>query len=104
MPEDYRRLLFEDMEVLGAIMEQSRKLKSPIPSGKMKNLTIGGDKDPFIRFLVETEEGDKAFKFDGTTLAAALIRFCIDKKIPMPQKAVKQFSAKDHRMIMDIKI
>ena len=104
MPEEFRRLIFSDTEVISAVFSQSRKSKDEIPSGTMKFLTIGGDREPFVRFAIETAEGDKPFKFEGPFLAAALIRFCMDKNIPMPQKSRKVIAAKDLRLIMDIKM
>ncbi len=104
MPEEFRRLIFNDREVISAVMEQARKTKDPVPSGKMMFITIGGDKTPFVQFAIETPEGQKTFKYDGPSLAASLIRFCIEQNIPIPQKAQKLVSAKDQRLIMDIKI
>ena len=103
MPEEYRRLVFSDMETVTAVMQQSRRTKDPIPAGKMSYLTIAGDKMPYVSFAIAVEDGEKTFKIEGNVLAAALIRFCIDNRIPIPQKAQKIVSAKDHHIIMDIR-
>jgi hypothetical protein len=103
MPEEYRRLVFSDMEVIAAVKEQSLRSKDPIPTGKLKFLTIDGGSNPYVHFAVDLPEGDKAFRIEGAVLAAALIRYCIDNSIPIPQKAQKLLSSKDHQIVMDIK-
>lgn len=103
MPEEYRRLVFSDMEVISAIKSHSVQTKAPIPTGKLKYLTIDGGADPYVNFAVDLPDGDRTYRVDGAHLGAALIRFCIDNSIPMPQKAQKVISSKDHHIIMDIK-
>lgn len=103
MPEEFRRLIFSDMETVSAVMQQSRRSKDPIPTGKMSFLTIAGDKVPYISFAIDAESGEQRFKIEGNQLAAALIRYCMDNHIPIPQKAQKVVSAKDHQIIMDIR-
>lgn len=103
MPEEYRRLVFSDMEVIAAIKAQAVRAKDPIPTGKLKFLTIDGGTAPYVTFAVDLPDGDRTYRVEGAHLGAALIRYCIDNSIPMPQKAHKVISSKDHHIIMDIK-
>ena len=92
MPGEVRLIIFDRIEVLGALTEYRKRRGKPLPSSDHVEVTIP-DKPKILVNLAIVPEGKQMpieFVFEGEELAAALIMFCIDRKIPMPATGVSK--------------
>ncbi len=92
MPGEIRLIIFNDAEVLNALTEFRKRRKEPLPSSQDVAVTIR-DKPRIMVTLAIVPEGKKMpleFIFEGEELAAALIMYCIDRKIPLPATGVSK--------------
>jgi hypothetical protein len=101
MPSEVRHVLFRPAEVVQAVREYQVKLQQPLPSGLVVDYgpdtgTPGGA----VRFRMSIAFNQKRSSLEpqtirqemvieSTTLAAALILYCRDRKIPLPASADK---------------
>lgn len=103
MPTELRHILFRPGEVTLAIREYHRRMKTPLPPGTV--VRCGAeceDAGGSVRFRLVLapdptegaphQAGDDARRevvVEGPALAAALILFCHDRRIPLPATADK---------------
>ena len=92
MPGEIRLIIFKEVEVLSALTEYRRRRSKPLPSSQDVEVTIR-DKPKILVTLAIVPEGKKMpleFVFEGEELAAALIMYCIGRKIPLPATGVSK--------------
>jgi hypothetical protein len=92
MPGEVRLIIFDRLEVLSALTEYRRRRGKPLPPSDHVEVSIRS-KPRILVDLAVVPEGKQApieLVFDGEELAAALIMFCIDRKIPMPAAGVSK--------------
>jgi hypothetical protein len=105
MPLDLRRIAFSQQEILAAIQQFHMRTNRPFPTGNVENASVE---------MVETQ---CAFSCDvvrngyreqvrlaGEALAAALIFYCISRKIPVPAKATKRLEITDGKLALVIRL
>jgi len=99
MPGEVRLVIFNDVEVLNALTEYRKRRREPLPSSVDVEVTIR-DKPRILVTLAIVPEGKRMpleFVFEGEELAAALIMYCIGRKIPLPATG----AAKTIRLVGD---
>ncbi len=92
MPGEIRLIIFDRIEVLSALTEYRKRRGKPLPSSDHVEVTIR-DKPKILVTLAIVPEGKQIpleFVFEGEELAAALIMFCIGRKIPLPATGVSK--------------
>ncbi len=92
MPGEIRLIIFDRIEVLSALTEYRKRRGKPLPSSDKVEVTIR-DKPKILVTLAVVPEGKQIpleFAFEGEELAAALIMFCIGRKIPLPATGVSK--------------
>ena len=107
MPSELRHLLFRPAEIVQAVREYHRRLGTPLPSGTVARcgpeceaedggvsfrITILPDHDgagPAITGEAQRQD----IVIEGPSLAAALILYCRDRRIPLPAGADKSLQA-----------
>src|SRR5690242_17491420 len=101
MPSELRHILFRPAEVVQAIREYQVKLQQPLPSGLVVDYgpdTDGAGGAVRFRMSIAFNHGKPSLEpktvrqemvIEPTTLAAALILYCKDRKIPLPASADK---------------
>lgn len=92
MPGEVRHIIFSKFEVMSALTEYRKRRNEPLPSSDHVAVTIR-DKPKIVVDLAIVPEGKQMpleLVFEGEELAAALIMFCIDRKIPMPATGVSK--------------
>ena len=106
MPNELRRLLFNQNEVLQAIMDMNTRSNNRyFPDGHISNVKIVEDPSPHVDLVVEVSHNkEDEGTIDTPTLGASLIGFCIRKKIPLPAKANKSLKVVKGQLVIDIKI
>ena len=99
MVSEIRHLLFRPFEVVQAVAEFSRRSGVPLPPGTVVRCEPenNGTGTP-IRFRIAiapdgtdptAETSHREITIDSSTLAAALILYCRDRRIPLPASADK---------------
>jgi len=106
MPNEMRRLLFDDNEVLQAIMDMNTRSNNRFfPEGHISNVTIVEAPSPHVDIIVEVSHNkEDEGTIDTPTLGASLIGYCIRQKIPLPAKANKSLKVVKGQLVIDIKI
>ena len=92
MPGEVRHIIFSEVEVLSALTEYRRRRNKPLPSSEDVEVTVR-DKPRIMVTLAIVPEGKQIpieFVFEGEELAAALIMYCIGRKIPLPATGVSK--------------
>ncbi|MEE8549389.1 MAG: hypothetical protein V3S74_07935 [Alphaproteobacteria bacterium] len=92
MPGEIRLVIFNDAEVLTALTEYRKRRSQPLPSSEDVEVTVR-DKSKILVTLAIVPKGKKMpieFVFEGEELAAALIMYCIRRKIPLPATGVSK--------------
>ncbi len=108
MPSELRHLLFRPVEVALAIKDYRRRLGMPLPHGGVVRCgpeISAADGSVCFRMVLAPDPPDTAspatnaeprqeIVVDGPALAAALILFCRERRIPLPSagdKALQRF-------------
>ena len=101
MPSEVRHILFRPAEIVQAIREYQLKMQQPLPSGLVVDYGPQSDgPGGAVRFhmSIASNQGKswdepktvrQEMVIEATTLAAALILYCRDRKIPLPASADK---------------
>jgi hypothetical protein len=92
MPTELRHIVFTPNEVLRSITQYRHRRREPLPSGTITNLKIEEKPDVHVVLFI-TGDGSKTADehvFQGAELAAALVMFCIERKIPLPAARAKK--------------
>ena len=99
MPSELRQIVFSNEETIDALAKHCRRLHK-----EQQNLSVKGCEifsDPEIGVRLEIDCGDEAkpgrsdlgkdhtITLKPAFIGAALVRYCIDLKIPIPRVAVK---------------
>jgi hypothetical protein len=91
MPSEVRQLLFKSREIIVAITEYFHRRGLNLPIGTASRVTIA-EGQPIQAILdIVTDGGETVdIEVDAEELAAALILYCINRKIPLPVEAEKR--------------
>ena len=90
MPTEIRQIAFKSQEAMQAVIEYHRRRSIALPSGSAIDITF--DEEPVSAVLRIQAAGGltKQVPITAEGLAAALILFCINRKIPLPAEADKR--------------
>lgn len=96
MPTESRSIVFSPQEIVTAVADFHDKRKLPIPKGKVVGLAFSAppDIEGTFHILADGAEAPANFVLNSTTLAAALVFYCINRGIPLPVLATKQLRRK----------
>ncbi len=91
MPSEVRQLLFQSRELILAVTEYYQRRGLPLPVGTASRITIA-EAQPLQAILdITTDQGEAVnIELNAEALAAALILYCINRKIPLPADADKK--------------
>ena len=91
MVTETRHLIFQNHEVHRALADFQKHRGDPLPPGTIAGITLG--RTPKIHCILEWDADEASERqsrlFQADELGAALIRYCIGKKIPLPAKSPK---------------
>lgn len=91
MPTEFRRIVFTSEELKEALTLYSRTANGPLPPGTVVGCDLKGSGGVQAVVAVSnprTGELDRV-ELDAAQLGASLIKFCIEKKIPIPREGTK---------------
>jgi hypothetical protein len=92
MPTELRHIVFTPNEVLRSVTQYRHRRREPLPAGTISNLRIEERPDVHVVLSI-TGDSNKSVEevvFQGAELAAALVMFCIERKIPLPAARAKK--------------
>ncbi len=99
MITEIRHLLFQNEDLIRALIEYKKRRNEPLPPGSIIDFKIEGNQQ-IIRCILKIYSdkcGEKIdFSFEHEEIRAALVMYCLHKKIPLPAKI-----RKDLRMFGD---
>ncbi|MBL8808477.1 MAG: hypothetical protein JNN22_16650, partial [Rhodospirillales bacterium] len=87
---EYRLIFFRESELVRAIGAFARLRKKPLPVGQITRLVLDSEELTLAVHLEKDDGGKVQRKFSGPEVAAALIAYCKDARIPLPRKAAKE--------------
>lgn len=104
MPTEYRRVVFTNQELMQALMAYQSEADQPVPAGDIIAVNILESPASTVRItLLDTIEGATfTADFAASHIAAALIRFCIEHKVPIPKNSRKSLRLMADNIALDI--
>lgn len=91
MTKELRQIMFGPSEIVTAITEYHRRRSFAMPRGTALRCYIADEPALSATLFIETDgAGITEMSIDAESLAAALILYCINRKIPLPVEADKR--------------
>ena len=91
MPSELRKILFDPGEIKGAMFSFCMRAKIYVPESGIQDIKLQKDPERTVVLIFGSdnpgETTEVPLSHDQVTIA--LIRFCIEHKIPLPKKAQK---------------
>ena len=105
MTTEVRQIIFQQTEVCAAIQDYRRRRNEPLPAGSIMGISFGNQPDINATLKIQAQSDNSLISVILPTevLAAALILFCINRKIPLPAKAQKKLLRVDDSVGLLIK-
>ena len=86
-----RTLTFSDNTLIESINRHVSRKRLNIQPGQVENIAYDDRGDVSIVLTILADDGRTIeSRFDAEFIAAAMIRYCIDEKIPVPRTASKR--------------
>lgn len=91
MPSELRQVVFQMSELQAAIRANTRNTKEKLPPGDIVAWRIIGTPEAFIEFNLRDEitGQDNTATYSEASVGAALLKYCMDHRIPVPRRAEK---------------
>lgn len=100
---ELRCIVFDDGELIKALVAHRRRTGKPLPPGEISSFEIERDKEVVARMTITGDSGEKSVvPTSGAELAAAMIAYCIDTRVPVPVTANKSITLLDGRVALKI--
>ena len=98
MPAEIRHILFRPLEVVSAIADYHRRMQMPLPPGSVVRSVVE-DAEGLVRFTMVVSNDDGSVRHsvvtEGVQLAASLILFCRERRVPLPSDSHKALRKMD---------
>jgi hypothetical protein len=106
LPAELRLIIFSATEVMVAVRDHRRRIRNPLPTGTVAGFEMRSDDGIYADLAIADDATGKktTIRINDEALAAALILYCIDHKIPMPVKATKSLGLIEGQLRLTIRI
>lgn len=106
MPSELRRIVFSNDELKTALSEHNRHAKEKLPVGAVQACEPLPDGGGTVRLgIVNQSSGEtQDVELSPETVGAALVRYCIQHKIPLPKRAHKSIHVQGDKVILNVSI
>lgn len=106
MPTEYRRMVFPNRELRQALTQYGGEGRDPFPPGDIISVSLpkGGGDTVQVTVLDTARNVTFTADFPVAQIAAALIRYCIENKVPIPKKSRKSLRLMGDNLALDIVI
>ena len=97
MSSETRRITFSNEELIQAIAKQRRDEKQGLPESRIRGVKIEKGAETKILIVLAAAEGTgtETIEIRLAEIAAALIKFCGRKRIPLPKRANKSIGVEN---------
>lgn len=104
MPHELRRLYFSDDEVLQALIAFNAQAKRKfLPPGSLVGMILPETPHAGVELRIEAIDGTiKTHHLGDALVGAAIIRFCMNLGVPLPQQAIKSLRVRNGRIALDV--
>ncbi|HYC05144.1 MAG TPA: hypothetical protein VEB20_01505 [Azospirillaceae bacterium] len=92
MPTEIRHIIFTNDEVMRAVVEYHKRTANPLPPGNVIRCApekVDQQIKLSLHVALDADGARQILVLEEPVLAAALIFYCIQNKIPLPTKAAK---------------
>jgi hypothetical protein len=91
MTKELRQIMFGPSEIITAITEYHKRRSLPLPHGTALRCYIADEPALSATLFIQTDDSAiTELSIDAENLGAALILYCINRKIPLPVEADKR--------------
>ena len=91
MPREMRQIMFRAPEIMTAITEYHRRRGIALPQGTAIDCKVTDEPALSVTLSIEGDGGTMSeISVNPEVLAASLILYCINRKIPLPAEADKR--------------
>ena len=107
MPIETRKISFSQLELSDAIERFAKSTKRAMPPGRIVGCAIGANGGGVTVSMTVKNSADGAsgtVRFDHASVAAALIRYCMETKIPLAKAAEKSVQAEGAGVALTLRI
>jgi len=88
---ELRCIVFSENELIVAILDRRRRVREPLPEGKVTSVSFNrgsGGVETVLHF--RSDQGvESKLSLQEAEATAALVQFCMNRKIPMPAESEK---------------
>ncbi|MBV5335495.1 hypothetical protein JZU48_00250, partial [bacterium] len=97
--QEVRCVIFEEREVFSAIVSARRARSQPMPPGTVDRITLSEDEIVHATFHITDDDGRSITLSVGETeLAASMIRYLLERKVPVPMKLKKMLIVTERQL------
>ncbi len=91
MPSEFRRVMFTNNELIEAIHDYNEISQDKLPPGIILTCTPVSEAEVAVRLELVDQRSDEmhVVELSPEVLGAALLRYCMKHRIPMPKSATK---------------
>ena len=83
--KELRCLVFSEQEVVAAVVERRKRLHESLGDGPIQRISYKSDNGVSVTLHGVNAKGEEtAVVINDTEISAALVNFCMSRKIPMP--------------------
>ncbi len=106
MISEVRYLLFDEQDLLRAMIDYRKVRNQPLPAGSISEFKIQRKQPVTCTLTLQEDQAGHTTDviFTNNDMRAALVSYCIDKKVPMPAKADKDLQVFGKRIGMLISL
>lgn len=104
MPSEIRYILFNETEVRRALVKYAHLKKKTIRFEHISEVAYSGSSKITVRVMLKHPGDDRLVpvEFSNADLGAAMIIFCRDTYVPLPNSAVKTLHVDEDTLVLSI--
>lgn len=105
MPSEVRRVVFTRDELLESLREQRGDTQGMLPPGQLTGVRFADDSHNLLTLSIIEPDREKAAEavLSAASVAAALIRYCMRLRIPLPRDAQKSIALSGDNIVLDLR-
>ena len=100
---ELRSITFEETEAINAIIDGMRRNREKLPKGQVSKLELLPEDPPVARLFITDDYGERTIlEKTGTELTDNLVRYCMERRVRLPNGAAKFVEIVDGRLSLFI--
>ena len=106
MRSEFRRVLVTNNELIEAIHDYSEVSRDKLPPGIIPTCTPVSEAEVAVRLELVDQRSDETqvVELSPEVLGAALLRYCVRNRIPMPKSATKAIQIHGHEVSPNVEV